>query len=242
MSTSNKHVHVTTKQQRMRIRRRNRTIRMILFFMMLCIIAVMTICHNKKVQALNEQIEELSTQISLMSAMNEDLTAAAQEAEFKLRLFVDPTQISAAGAVIYDIPLDAALQEYTYHMCVDYYIPEHYELVLAVMWQESNYDPEVISSSGDYGLLQINAMNHDWLTKELGVDDFLDPEQNIHAGVYLLAKLIHKYGDVSKALMAYNMGERGATTYWDSGTYSNAYSNSVIAKHAAIKMNNYGSN
>lgn len=257
MSTKVNRIKVNTMPQptntpafnhRMQIRRRNRNIRMCIFGALICIIVIMCVCHSCRVRALNEQITELSAEVSglkleadHMTEENRHLNDRLLEYEHKLGMFVDIHEVETAGAVIYSIPLDEALQEYTYNLCVDYYIPEHYELILAMMWQESNYTPDVVSGTNDYGLMQINKVNHDWLSEELGVEDFLDPEQNIHAGVYVMAKLIHKYGDISKALMAYNMGERGASTYWDSGVYSSNYSNSVIAKHAAIKMNNYGS-
>lgn len=241
MSTNIKHVKNVSITARQR-RRVKRNIRMILFGILICIIIALTFFHIKRVQALNGQILDLEGQMQQLVESNEHLTIQLHEYQYKLQLFAGDFEVQVAGPTLYDIPLDAALQEYTYNMCVDYYIPEHYELMLALMWQESNFDASVVSSTDDYGLMQINDVNHDWLSEELGLDDFLDPEQNIHAGVFLMAKLIHKYGDVNKALMAYNMGERGATTYWNSGTYSSAYSNSVIAKYAAIKMNNYGSN
>jgi len=242
MSTSIKHVHITTKQQRLLIRKRNRTIRMILFFAMLCIIIVMSICYISRGQALKDlenQVQVLTDQVMQLERDNYTLGSELTEKERTLGMLLDDNEIRVADPAIYNIPLDAALQEYTYNLCVDYCIAEHYELVLAVMWQESNFDAEVISSTGDYGLMQINEVNHGWLSEDLGVDDILDEHQNIHAGVYIMAKLIHKYGSTSKALMAYNMGERGAASYWAIGTYSTAYSDSVMAKRAAIESDSY---
>ena len=87
------------------------------------------------------------------------------------------------GPEIYNVPLDDALQRYTYNLCVDYEIEEYYPLVLAVMWRESEFVPTIISKTNDYGLMQINKINHKWLSEELEITDFLDEEQNIHAGV-----------------------------------------------------------
>ena len=45
--------------------------------------------------------------------------------------------------------------------------------------------------------------------EELGVDDPLDPDQNIQAGAALLKKLMDRYGgDINRALGAYNAGPR----------------------------------
>jgi len=127
------------------------------------------------------------------------------------------------GPEIYNVPLDAALQRYTYNLCVDYEIEEYYPLVLAVMWRESEFVPTLISKTNDYGLMQINKINHEWLSEKLGITDFLDEEQNIHAGVFMLSLYLHKYEDIDKALMAYNMGEAGAKKRWDAGIYSTNY-------------------
>ena len=127
------------------------------------------------------------------------------------------------GPEIYNVPLDEALQRYTYNLCVDYEIEEYYPLVLAVMWRESEFVPTLISKTNDYGLMQINKINHEWLSEKLGITDFLDEEQNIHAGVFMLSLYLHKYEDIDKALMAYNMGEAGAKKRWDAGIYSTNY-------------------
>jgi hypothetical protein len=127
------------------------------------------------------------------------------------------------GPEIYNVPLDDALQRHAYNLCVDYEIEEYYPLVLAVMWRESEFVPTIISKTNDYGLMQINKINHEWLSDKLKITDFLDEEQNIHAGVFMLSLYLHKYGDIDKALMAYNMGENGAKKHWDAGTYTTHY-------------------
>lgn len=245
MSTKIKHVQTISPAERKRrkeLRRIKRNIRMVVFCILVCTIIVMAICYSKGVQALEGQIQTLTDQVTLLERENYTLGCELIEKERTLGMFIDDNEVSAASPVTYNIPLDAALQEYAYNLCVDYCIPEHYELVLAIMWQESNFEADAVSSTDDYGLMQINKVNHGWLRDELGVDDFLDEHQNIHAGIYTISKLIHKYGNDDKALMAYNMGERGAASYWEAGIYSTSYSNSVIAKRAAIEADNYKSN
>lgn len=124
---------------------------------------------------------------------------------------------------IYDIPLDTELQRYTYDLCVEYDVEEYYPLMLAVMWHESNFNEKVVSKTNDYGLMQINKINHKWLSEKLGITDFLDAKQNIKAGVYMLSTYLLKYKDIDKALMAYNLGEAGARRYWKAGKYTTKY-------------------
>ena len=198
--------------------------------------------HQKSVQALNDEIESLNNQVRVMTTSNQDLGAALQQSNDKLRLFVDDTEVRAAEPTYYDIPLSKELQLYTYTRCVDYGIADHYELVLAMMWQESNFTPDTISKTNDYGIMQVNVCNHEWLMDVLGTTNLLDVRQNIDAGTYIISKLLIKYGDEHKALMAYNMGERGASLNWEAGNYTSNYSRSVVAKREAIEANNYSAN
>ena len=100
------------------------------------------------------------------------------------------------------VPLECALsddlQEYTYYMCQAYYID--FDFVMALMFTESSFRTDVVSKTNDYGLMQINKMNHEWLSKKLGITDFLDPYQNMKAGCYVLSKLIDSCdGNITKA-------------------------------------------
>ena len=195
--------------------------------------------YTKRVQALQSDIDKLNQQVAELTTRNQELSAALQKSNDKLRLFVDDTEVRAAEPTYYDIPLSKDLQLYTYNRCVEYGIPEHYELVLAMMWQESNYTPDIVSATDDYGIMQINACNHEWLSDLLGTTNLLDVYQNIDAGTYIISKMLLKYGDEHKALMAYNMGENGAALNWDAGIYTSSYSRGIIAKREAIKSNNY---
>lgn len=132
-------------------------------------------------------------------------------------------------APVYDIPLDAGLQKYTFDTCVEYGIEEHYELILAIMWRESNFDINAVSSTNDYGIMQINACNHSALKKKLKFVDIMEPENNIEAGIYLISCMLKKYGR-HEALMAYNMGEAGARRQWRRGNYTSRYSRDIIDK------------
>lgn len=194
---------------------------------------------TKRVQALQSDIDKLNQQVTELTMRNQELSAALQQSNDTLRLFVDDTEVRAAEPTYYDIPLSKDLQLYTYNRCVEYGVPEHYELVLAMMWQESNYTADLISSTDDYGIMQINSCNHSWLVDLLGPTNFLDASDNINAGVYVISKLLIKYGDEHKALMAYNMGEHGASLNWQAGNYTSNYSRGVVAKREAIEANNY---
>lgn len=125
-----------------------------------------------------------------------------------------------------DCDLSTELQDYTKELCDSYEIP--FELAMAIMYHESRFTTTA-KSNGNYGLMQINKCNHKWMSKQFGVTDFLDGKSNITCGVYLLNYLVDTYGDYSKALMCYNMGEGGAMSCWKRGQYSSNYSRVVLA-------------
>lgn len=137
------------------------------------------------------------------------------------------------------LPISEEIQQYTYDTCVVYGIEDHYELVLAIMWRESNFDADAISSTDDYGIMQINQCNHEHLKSTLDFVDIMDVHNNIEAGIYILSGLFEKYKDESKVLMAYNMGPGGAAEQWSRGNYSSSYSRDVLSKSELIINNKY---
>lgn len=126
------------------------------------------------------------------------------------------------------------LQEFTYYLSAAYDID--YTLVLAIISKESAFMPDGISSTNDYGLMQINACNHEWLTEELGITNFIDPYENIKAGLFILRGLFEKYDSTSKVLMAYNMGENGASKLWEQGIFESNYSKDVLQRQETYRQ------
>ena len=80
-------------------------------------------------------------------------------------------------------------------------------LALGIASHESGFNPSAtnVNTNGttDWGVMQLN----DTTVQTLGVSNPLDPQQNINAGVGLLAHYLQVYGgDQSKALWAYASG------------------------------------
>lgn len=127
----------------------------------------------------------------------------------------------------FDVPLSHSLQRYIYEVCADENVPV--SLIIAMIDQESKFNPEVVSKTGDYGLMQINTINHEWLAEEYRTADMLDPYQNVFCGIKVIGSYIQNYNDYGLALMAYNMGDYGAKKAWENGIKSTSYSESVLA-------------
>lgn len=96
-------------------------------------------------------------------------------------------------------------------------------LVKAVIKQESNFNPHAVSKAGALGMMQLMPAT----ARELGVEDPMDPVENIKGGVKYLKTLIDRFRDVKKALAAYNAGpgfveKNGADNYpYETKTYVN---------------------
>lgn len=125
-----------------------------------------------------------------------------------------------------DVPMDEDLQEFIFYLSQAYEMD--FTFVMALIQRESNYNPDVISKTNDYGLMQINEINHPYLQEQLGITDFTEPYGNVRAGMFILRKLFEKYEIPEKVLMAYNMGETGASRLWEQGIFEINYSKSVL--------------
>lgn len=149
-------------------------------------------------------------------------------------------EAQAPDPFYHDIPLSPELQDFVRAEAERRGVP--LELILAMMDQESDYRANIISGTNDYGIMQINKINHEWLREILGITDFLDPEQNIRCGTYMIGELLAKYdGDLHRALTSYNRGEGGANEYYSkNGTYESSYSRSIIEiyNHLQEEKNN----
>jgi len=84
------------------------------------------------------------------------------------------------------------------------------ELVKAIIFAESGYNPKAVSSRGAKGLMQLMPKT----AEALGVKDLFNPEQNINGGVRYLRQLVDEFeGNILLALAAYNAGGKHVRKY-----------------------------
>lgn len=181
--------------------------------------------------------DELQADNKVLQYVNDELQSTNDKLNKALSAYDHDFSVKAPTPPHYlDVPVDKDLQDYIWSLCCDYGIDLYYALVYAIMQQESNFVSDVVSETSDYGLMQINISNHSSLSERLGITDFLDPYQNVHAGIYMLANLLHRY-DVPEALMAYNLGEGGAERLWSQGIHTTNYSKQVLDYYHKIVEN-----
>ena len=82
-------------------------------------------------------------------------------------------------------------------------------LVKAVIAAESAFNPTAVSRAGAQGLMQLMPGT----AAALGVEDSMVPEENVRGGVTYLRLMIERYGDLSRALAAYNAGPAAVDKY-----------------------------
>jgi LysM repeat protein len=87
---------------------------------------------------------------------------------------------------------------------------------LAVAWQESGWQPRVVSSAGAVGVMQLLPATGDWVSSTMLGErvNLWDPHSNVRAGVRLLSHYLDRYhGDRSLALAAYYQGQAATDRY-----------------------------
>ncbi len=83
-------------------------------------------------------------------------------------------------------------------------------LVKAVIKVESDFNPQVVSTKGAQGLMQLMPAT----AREIGVSDPFDPGQSIYGGTYYLRQMLDTFdSNLDYALAAYNAGPNAVQRY-----------------------------
>jgi soluble lytic murein transglycosylase len=108
-------------------------------------------------------------------------------------------------------PYSAMVQEFE----SEFRLPEH--LLYAVMRQESGFDPDITSSAGAIGLLQLLPQTASRLAEELHMTDEIsldEPRTNLWLGAAYLRRLLDTFNEnLVLAIAAYNAGPQ-AVALW----------------------------
>lgn len=118
------------------------------------------------------------------------------------------------------------LKRYTAKICNEYDVD--YNLTVAVIYNESRFQSGLThkNSNGtiDYGLMQVNEVNFDFLHRTLGINsmkELLDDEIGVRCGVALLAYHKQFTKSDSAALLRYQIGAGKYRRYLKDGRTTN---------------------
>ena len=212
-------------------RRRNKVLAFIAMALFVAVCVVMVAKAYSEEPAAEPAAPEASAAPAAILPTELLFTAAAAEEEY----MEDPQEaekieeaLLAQGYFSLAVPMPYEWQDYMRTYCEEYGCP--YPLALAVAQTESNFDMDAVGASGEVGIMQLNPGPGSSYHAEIQAATGLDPTTasgNIAGGCYKLGLYLAKYGSVEKAAMAYNMGEGGARSAWDSGITSTDYSKAV---------------
>ena len=211
--------------------RRNKVLAFIALALFVAVCVVMVAKAYSEEPAAEPAVPEASAAPAAILPTELLFTAAAAEEEY----MEDPQEaekieeaLLAQGYFSLAVPMPYEWQDYMRTYCEEYGCP--YPLALAVAQTESNFDMDAVGASGEVGIMQLNPGPGGSYHAEIQAATGLDPTTasgNIAGGCYKLGLYLAKYGNVEKAAMAYNMGEGGARSAWDSGITSTDYSKAV---------------
>ncbi len=107
--------------------------------------------------------------------------------------------------------------------CQEYHVD--YWLAMAVVREESGFDPNAHSSAGACGLMQLMPETAEWICQTINMDyeeDFLwQPEFNLRLGIWYLAWLSQQYdGNAVAAVAAYNGGKSNVDEWLSQGQWA----------------------
>jgi soluble lytic murein transglycosylase-like protein len=149
--------------------------------------------EEKVIEATDQPIPEVQ-EIEEAQEVEEIQPEEAPEATEQID--VDPTRD--------DIPLGKDLQVLLYQACGETNVP--FELALAVIWRETNFQNISGDSGNSTGYMQVQWRWHKDRMDRLGVVDLTDPYGNFLVGCDYLAELLAYDRGIEWALMAYNGG------------------------------------
>ncbi len=122
----------------------------------------------------------------------------------------------------FECGLSEDIQDVIFAECEKYGISP--SIVIAMIERESQFDRYEIGDDGrSFGLMQVQPKYHLERMIELGCTDLFDPIQNVTVGIDYLAEMQNRYGDIAKALVAYNGGSyKGIITNYASAVMARA--------------------
>lgn len=176
---------------------------------------------KKQEEFINDQAIELSNVNTLVSQSNEIRVVEGGSRSLEEIIIAKQPGIGYDRAIYYSSLIKEATEEYSY-------IDDLW--ILAMMWVESRFNEDVVSSAGAIGLMQILPSTAAYYG--VSKHELFDPKININFGVFYLNYLVTYYESLKIGTIAY---ERGMGNV-NKGNYNKEYYTKVKEVYEELKM------
>ncbi len=214
--------------------------------LMLVILVCSTIWNNHRMSTLRSQLDEAEIAVATLKTKLEEVSLTSTVTSFELdklkgSVAIIDGAVNAEGKrkqrilkvknLVHEIAvkeglttaasLESSQLSEMATAIVDRADAEHIPvaLLMALIRQESAFNPEAVSKKGAQGLTQVMPTTADDI-KQWTQRSYYEPfriSHNVHFGAYYLGRMMRKFGwDKSKAVMAYNGGPE-AVASWSAG-------------------------
>lgn len=202
--------------------------KIIFALMLIALILAAVMCLT--IKDIQREIDTLDKDIEDIKAKQTELVSMANTQTYRIDKLLSEGNVLNTEVYypeyLRNVPLSLEMQKFTYDTCEEYGVD--YDMVLAIMKVESQFSNIISDDGNDYGICQINKINHAWLAEEHDLTDMLDEKQNITACVLILADIQEEFTAPNEILMAYNLGKGGARDNLSEGVTSTYYVEKVM--------------
>ncbi len=177
-------------------------------------------------QIATEAVETSVDTIATESAENEPYIAPQAITEIETETEPELVEVFPEADPIIETDIDALIVQ----VAAEFGLP--WQLVRAVCWVESRFDPRAKSDHPDYGLMQV--WSEVW--RSYGYDPnssiVYDPLTNLRVGCEVLKdKIDGSGGELNYALTKYRFGDGDALARWANGDRTSWYAEEVLGKY-----------
>ncbi len=130
----------------------------------------------------------------------------------------------------YQVNLNNDQQDVVFALC------EHYDLPCELALGVIEADRSRSEAAAGHAVMCLNTTSAGWYAEAYELTDMSDFSQNLTCGIIMLSEYYHRYPDVHKIAMCYEMGESAAIELWNSGITETEYSRSVALSINTLKL------
>ncbi len=131
----------------------------------------------------------------------------------------------------YQLSLNNEQQDKVFDLCDQYDVPT--ELVFGIIQADAT---RIAEYGSGHAVMCLNQDSSSWYINTYKLTDINEFDQNITCGIIMLSEYYHRYPDVHKITMCYELGETNAVELWNSGITETEYSKEVALNINTLRL------